>query len=95
MDGDGFGDDAAPTSSCDLPSAHVTDNTDCNDADADVNPAATEVPDDGIDQNCDGRGADGLETAPAKTGCSTAPAAPLTWLVTLLTLPALVLRRRR
>ena len=93
VDGDGFGDDAAPTASCDLPSAHVTDNTDCNDADADVNPAGTEVPDDGIDQNCNGADATSA-TPPVQAGCSTAPAAPLTWLATLLTLPALVLRRR-
>ena len=94
-DADGFGDAAAATTACDLPAAHVTDDTDCDDARADVNPAATDVPDDGVDQNCDGRGAAGLEEAPAKTGCNTIPAAPVTWLAALLVLPALVLRRRR
>ena len=94
-DADGFGNAAAATSSCDLAAAHVTDDTDCDDARADVNPAAAEVPDDGVDQNCDGRGAAGLEEAPAKAGCNTAPAAPVTWLAALLALPALVLRRRR
>ena len=95
VDGDGFGDDAAPTSSCDLPSDHVTDSTDCDDADADVNPAATEVPNDTVDQDCDGVDPTLSATPPAQVGCTTAPVTPLTWLATLLALPALVLRRRR
>ena len=94
-DADGFGNAAAATSTCDLPAAHVTDNTDCDDSRADVYPAAADAPADGVDQNCDGRGADGLEEAPAKAGCATAPEAPVTWLASLLALPALVLRRRR
>ena len=31
-----------------------TNNTDCDDADADINPQAEEILDDGVDQNCDG-----------------------------------------
>jgi MYXO-CTERM domain-containing protein len=53
-DGDGFGDAASPTSTCDQPAAHVSAGTDCDDARADVNPAATDTPDDGVDQDCDG-----------------------------------------
>ncbi len=52
-DGDGYGDAGATTLACDVPEGYVTDATDCNDADASVNPAATEVCN-GVDDNCDG-----------------------------------------
>ncbi len=94
-DADGFGDASAVTSACDLPAGHVTDNTDCDDARADVYPFAPDPPNDGVDQNCDGRGAAGLAQARGKSGCVTAPVAPVTWLAALLALPAIVLRRRR
>ena len=51
-DGDGFGDPDNSTMACSAPNGHVSDNNDCDDADANVNPAATEVCDD-IDNNCD------------------------------------------
>ena len=59
-DGDGYGDSsAAPTLACDDPSTdgdlYVVDATDCDDADAAVNPGATEVCDAGdVDEDCDG-----------------------------------------
>lgn len=55
VDADGYGDiSAAATVSCTAPSGSVADNGDCNDAEAGINPGATEVADDGIDNNCDG-----------------------------------------
>ncbi|HCH64413.1 MAG TPA: hypothetical protein DFR83_16525, partial [Deltaproteobacteria bacterium] len=57
-DGDGYGDEeGTPVNDCAMPSAYVEDNTDCDDSDADVNPGATEIEDDSIDQDCDGEDA--------------------------------------
>ncbi|MGB5418899.1 MopE-related protein [Algibacter sp.] len=53
-DGDGFGDPSNSTSTCDgVPSGYVSDNTDCDDTDAAVNPDADEIPFDTIDNDCD------------------------------------------
>ena len=50
---DGYGDAGSGTAvSCDEPSGYVGDDTDCDDADADINPAATEVCN-GYDDDCD------------------------------------------
>jgi hypothetical protein len=55
-DGDGFGDEVTrrlvhgP-----IPAGHVAVGGDCNDQRASLHPWAEEVPDDGVDQNCDGR----------------------------------------
>jgi hypothetical protein len=53
-DTDGYGDPATLITSCDYPLGRVPDGSDCNDADATIHPDAPELPDDGIDQNCDG-----------------------------------------
>ena len=55
MDGDGddYGDAGVMMMACDQPTGYVADWSDCNDADTDVNPGATELCD-GIDNNCDG-----------------------------------------
>ncbi|WP_173179852.1 MopE-related protein [Desulfosarcina ovata] len=53
-DGDGFGDEAAPTEACEAPTGYVAVAGDCDDTDAAINPGATEVCDD-IDNNCDGQ----------------------------------------
>jgi len=56
-DGDGYGTDDAGTP---VAAASCTDKgvsptgDDCNDADAAIHPGATEIPDGGTDQNCDG-----------------------------------------
>ncbi|MCB9766044.1 MAG: putative metal-binding motif-containing protein [Alphaproteobacteria bacterium] len=52
-DGDGYGDPDSATASCTQASGTVSDSSDCDDADAAVNPAATEVCD-GVDNDCDG-----------------------------------------
>ena len=62
-DGDGYGDSnsAVTVDACDAPSGYVTDNTDCDDTNAAVNPAASEVCND-IDDNCDGQVDEGVQT---------------------------------
>jgi subtilisin-like proprotein convertase family protein len=52
-DADSYGDAAATTLACNAPSGYVADATDCDDAAAAVNPAATEYCDT-IDNDCDG-----------------------------------------
>ncbi len=52
-DTDGYGDDSSPVLACSLPSGASTDNTDCDDTEITVNPGATEVCSDGLDNNCD------------------------------------------
>ena len=52
-DADGYGTSSSSSVACNAPSAHVDDATDCDDADADVNPIADEVCDE-VDNDCDG-----------------------------------------
>ncbi|MBX7052489.1 MAG: putative metal-binding motif-containing protein, partial [Flavobacteriales bacterium] len=54
VDGDGYGDPSSFVVDCTLPSGYVTDDTDCDDADENVNPGATEVCGNGTDDDCDG-----------------------------------------
>ena len=53
LDGDGYGDPASSTSACTQPSATSSDNTDCDDGNANINPAVSELCN-GYDDNCDG-----------------------------------------
>ena len=65
-DGDGYGDDS--------PSGSLDAGTDCDDADASVNPAATEIGGNGVDDNCDGgaapEGIEGTNSAALFTGAA-------------------------
>ena len=65
-DGDGYGDHNTTTLgvSTSVPTGYVVDDTDCDDTDASINPGATEIEYDGIDQNCDGK--DVLDGTPPK-----------------------------
>ena len=54
FDGDGYGDALVTRDSCVVPSGHVSDASDCNDARSDVFPGAMEVWYDGVDQDCAG-----------------------------------------
>ena len=51
-DDDGYGDNGQWELGCTPSPGYVTDNTDCDDTDASVNPAATEICN-GVDDNCD------------------------------------------
>jgi len=56
VDGDGWGDDDGQVEACELPDEHVDFGGDCDDGEAAVNPAAEEVCEDGVDNDCDGGG---------------------------------------
>ena len=51
-DGDGYGDPSDTSVACSAPTGTVSDDTDCDDADAAINPAATEICN-GVDDDCD------------------------------------------
>lgn len=56
-DGDTYGDaNASPIQTCSAtpPVGYSSNNLDCNDANASINPAALEIPANSIDENCDG-----------------------------------------
>jgi len=55
VDGDGYGDPSNSIISCAAPNGYVVDDSDCNDSDASINPDATDIPNDGIDQDCNGQ----------------------------------------
>jgi hypothetical protein len=54
MDGDGYGDSKATVMACDPGTGTVVDATDCDDAASTVNPGASEVCGNGVDDDCDG-----------------------------------------
>jgi len=53
-DGDGYGDPNDAAQACEQPAGYVQTAGDCNDLDAEINPDATEICDDGDDNDCDG-----------------------------------------
>ena len=68
-DGDSFGDDAFSMWTCENPEGYVLESGDCNDLDASIHPDASEICDEGIDNNCNGLNDDNdpaLDTAGQK-----------------------------
>lgn len=53
-DGDGYGNPDTAKEAFSQPPGYITKGDDCDDSDAATNPGATEVCDDGIDNDCDG-----------------------------------------
>ncbi len=64
VDADGFGDDNAAVTACLQPSGYTPIGGDCDDQDDQVHPAATEICDNGLDDDCDGVGLVNAECAP-------------------------------
>ncbi|MFM7730094.1 MAG: MopE-related protein, partial [Flavobacteriales bacterium] len=54
-DGDGYGNAAVTTQACSAPTGYVSNNTDCNDSNANVRPNATESCTTSVDDNCNGQ----------------------------------------
>ncbi len=53
-DDDGYGDGSIDAVACSAPAGHVSDGTDCDDADPNAFPGAPDVVWDGVDNDCDG-----------------------------------------
>jgi len=60
-DADTYGDVGGATQACSQPAGYVTDNTDCNDGNASMNPGMTEVCN-GLDDNCSGQTDEEVQT---------------------------------
>lgn len=59
-DGDTYGNPLITLQDCAQPTGYVQNNRDCNDAQASARPGGTEVPGNGIDEDCDGLGDDSV-----------------------------------
>lgn len=57
---DGFGDLNNTTLGCVVPNGYSTNALDCNDNDFNINPNATDIPDNGIDEDCSGADASAI-----------------------------------
>lgn len=53
-DNDGYGDLNSTATGCTIPAGYVSNSDDCDDADPNINPSETDIPDNGIDEDCSG-----------------------------------------
>jgi len=74
-DSDGYGDSMAPVEACSAPSGFVSEGLDCDDANSNVNPDASEKPN-GDDDDCDGQLNEGVYFESCKAILASLPGSP-------------------
>ncbi len=75
---DGFGDLNITTLGCVVPNGYSENGLDCNDNDFNINPNATDIPDNAIDEDCSGADASALGSALGLYEFTQASACPVT-----------------